>query len=299
VHHASPSRRDRKLAIDSANSLVLREATLAEGIRLVHKRYPAGLRMGRHAHAEWRFCLVLAGSYTDSWRRGYRTRTPRHLSVHPAGEAHTSVFHSLATCFHIELTHPWRERLLGDGGIAPEPQEFLGGRVALIAAQMYQEFRERDLCSPLIVEGLTCELIGWSARESRRDRHRDPERHRGDGDGGDGARADAATRGASWLHDARDLLHDRFNESLTLQEIAGTLDVHPVHLARQFKRRFGTSVGAYVRRLRIAFVCRELSTTATLADLALRAGFADQGHLTRVFKQLTGCTPSQYRAGLR
>jgi AraC-like DNA-binding protein len=36
-----------------------------------------------------------------------------------------------------------------------------------------------------------------------------------------------------------------------------------------------------------------------LADLAMRAGFADQSHLTRVFKQMTGCTPTAYRAERR
>lgn len=287
-------------------SLVLREATPVDGIRLVHKHYPAGLRMGRHAHEEWRFCLALSGAYTDSWRRGYRTRRPRDLSLHPAGEVHTSVFHAPATCFHIELTREWRDRLLGDAGIAAAPQEFLGGPVPAIATQLYQELRRLDRgegdrrsfdssspdrswfdsSSRLIVEGLTCELIGWAARESGRDAAR--------------RSIDAAVNGApAWLLAARDLLHDRFNDALTLREIAATLDVHPVHLARAFKRRFGATIGAYVRQLRVDYVRDRLASDTALADLAMEAGFADQSHLTRVFKQLTGCTPSQYRDSTR
>jgi AraC family transcriptional regulator len=287
-------------------SAILREATPVDGIRLLHKHYAAGLRMGKHAHDEWRFCLALSGSYTDSWRRGYRTRTPRDLSLHPAGETHTSVFHSRASCFHIELTHEWRDRLLGDAGIAAAPQEFLAGPVAAIATQLYQELRRLDRgshdrssldrssrdrsafdgSSSLIVEGLTCELIGWAARESGRDAARRSV----------DAAIDAAANGApAWLLAARDLLHDRFNESLTLRDIAFALDVHPVHLARAFKRRFGATIGAYVRQLRVDFVRDRLPSGAPLADLAMQAGFADQSHLTRVFKQLTGCTPRQYR----
>lgn len=255
-------------------SLVYRAATVADGLGLMQKRYPARLRMGRHAHDEWRFCLALRGSYTDSWRRGTRTRTPWQLSLHPAGEVHTTVFHSSATCFHIELARHWRERLLGDFGITNEPHEFLAGRLPLLAGQLYDEFRHADVCSPLILEGLACELIGWTARALRRD-----------------------GSGPPWVYKARDLLHDRFREPLRLQQVADELGIHPVHLARSFRREFGCTIGEYVRRIRVEFVSRQLRTDAKLTDLAFEAGFSDQSHLTRVFKRLTGLTPKQYRLG--
>lgn len=252
--------------------LVQHRTAIADGLELIRKRYPAGLRMGRHEHADWRFCLALRGSYTDSWRGSHRTRTPWQLSLHPAGEAHTSVFHASTACFHIAYTGAWEERLLGAFGIAREPQEFLGGRVPLVAAQLHDELRRDDTASPLVLEGLAFELIGWAARALGHER---PD--------------------APWLRQARDLLHDRFAESLRVSEVAATLGVHPVQLAREFRRAFGCTVGDYVRRLRVDFVCRELATSASLAELALRAGFADQSHLTRVFKRATGVTPREYR----
>ncbi|MEP6621096.1 MAG: AraC family transcriptional regulator [bacterium] len=249
-----------------------RETTLAGGLRLIHKRYPAGLTMGRHSHDEWRYCLAVRGSYTDSWRRGARTRMPSHLSLHPANESHTSVFHTDATCFHIEYGDGWRDRLLGQFGIAPEPLEFLDGRVPLIAQQLLEEFRRSDACSPLVLEGLACELIGWTART-----------------------LDKTPVGPPWVHSARELLHDRFNESLDLKGMGAELDVHPVHLARTFRAVFGCTIGDYVRRLRVDFACRQLESGAAISDVALRAGFADQSHLTRVFKRVTGLTPHQFR----
>ena len=134
--------------------------SLADGLRLLQKAYPAGLRMGNHSHGEWRFCLALSGSYTDSWRNAFRTREPWQLSLHPAGEVHTSLFHTPVTCFHIEFSRAWRQRLLGDAGIAAEPQEFLVGRVPMLAGQLFQEFLHQDRCSQLVIEGLACELIG-------------------------------------------------------------------------------------------------------------------------------------------
>jgi AraC family transcriptional regulator len=254
------------------SDLVARDATVADGLRLVEKRYPAGLWMPRHSHAEWRYCLTVRGAHTDSWRRGFRTRTRRQLSLHPPEEMHTSVFHTDAVCLHVELLGRWQERLRADADISAEPHEFLEGQVPLVATQLYEEFGRRDACSNLVLEGLACELIGWSARSLR----------------GDGT-------GASWVYRARDLVRARFTESLTLDDIARSVGVHPVHLARQFRNTFGCTVGEFVRRTRIDFVCTQLPTKAPLSDIALRAGFSDQSHLTRVFKRATGLTPRQYR----
>lgn len=228
--------------------------------------------MGRHSHDEWRYCLAVRGTYTDSWRRGLRTRTPGDLSLHPAGETHTSAFHDDATCFHIEMAGPWRDRLLGDAGIAPEPHEFLEGRVPFLAAALRREAMRPDAVSPLAIEGLACELIAWCARSLRWE-----------------------PAGVSCAVRARELLRDRFAESLSLDEVAVAVGVHPVHLARQFRRTFGCSVGEYVRRTRVDHACRALRTGASLGAIALAVGFADQSHLTRVFKRETGMTPGEYR----
>ena len=103
-------------------------------------------------------------------------------------------------------------------------------------------------------------LIGWSARV---------------------ARGEAA--GASWVFVARDLLRDRFSLSLTRSDIAAAVGVHPVQLARQFRRTFRCSAGEYVRRVRIDVACELLRTSKPLSDIALGAGFSDQSHFSRVF----------------
>jgi AraC family transcriptional regulator len=103
-------------------------------------------------------------------------------------------------------------------------------------------------------------------------------------------------RPPGWLRIVRDLLHDRFQEELSLEEIAAAAGVHPAHLARVFRSHHGCSVGDYLRGLRVEFACRQLSSTdAALIDVALSAGFADQSHFTRCFKQATGLTPGQFR----
>ncbi len=103
-----------------------------------------------------------------------------------------------------------------------------------------------------------------------------------------------------WLQQARDLLHGRFSENLTLAEVASAVGVHPVHLAQVFHKNYRCTVGDYMRRLRIEYACHELATSGKpIVDIALAAGFCDQSHFTRTFKRSTGVAPSQYRESLR
>ena len=62
----------------------------------------------------------------------------------------------------------------------------------------------------------------------------------------------------------------------------------------------GMTLGAYVRRLRLDWAAARLTASdEPLAALALAAGFVDQSHFTRTFKQHTGLTPDQYRQATR
>ena len=76
--------------------------------------------------------------------------------------------------------------------------------------------------------------------------------------------------------------------------------MHPVHLARVFRRHRGESVGAYVRRLKVQRVFEQLAEgERSLAEIAFDAGFTDQSHLTRVVGKVTGQPPGALRRLLR
>ena len=69
-----------------------------------------------------------------------------------------------------------------------------------------------------------------------------------------------------------------------------------MHLAKLFRKRFGYSMGEFVRRQRIRWACEQLAhDDATIATIAVRAGFADHAHFTRTFRRITGCSPRWYR----
>lgn len=78
--------------------------------------------------------------------------------------------------------------------------------------------------------------------------------------------------------------------------LARAVERHPAHLAKQFRLRFGVSIGEYVRRLRVQDVARRLAESGEpLARVAVDAGFADQSHMHRVFVARMGVTPGAYR----
>ena len=76
--------------------------------------------------------------------------------------------------------------------------------------------------------------------------------------------------------------------------------MHPGHLARVFRVKYGTSVGAYVRGLRLTWAAERLADSDdAIARIAYEAGFFDQSHFTRMFRRHFGFTPHAYRCAAR
>jgi AraC-like DNA-binding protein len=94
-----------------------------------------------------------------------------------------------------------------------------------------------------------------------------------------------------------DLLVTRLEASLaehhSLRRAAALVSCHPIHLARIFRRRYGCSLGDFRNRRRIDHAVAALvgERPPHLAALAVDLGFADQSHLTRVFRRHVGCAP--------
>ena len=84
---------------------------------------------------------------------------------------------------------------------------------------------------------------------------------------------------------------------VSVASLAGELSIHPVALARAFRRVHGLSLTTYRRRARVRRAVELLSSTRLpLADVALESGFTDQSHFCRVFRSETGVTPARFRA---
>jgi AraC family transcriptional regulator len=99
-----------------------------------------------------------------------------------------------------------------------------------------------------------------------------------------------------WVAMVKDLLHDRWNEQVTLNELSLITSLHPVTISKQFSSYFGCNLGEYMRKLKIAKTLGMLKNKSySLTHIAHDCGFVDQAHFTRTFKLLTGFLPKEYR----
>ena len=85
-------------------------------------------------------------------------------------------------------------------------------------------------------------------------------------------------------------------EELTLDDAANSLGINKEYFCRLFKKNMGVSYLQYVYQVRATAVCRELETSDDpIGEIAERHGFNDPKLLTRYFRELYGCTPSEKR----
>jgi AraC family transcriptional regulator len=102
----------------------------------------------------------------------------------------------------------------------------------------------------------------------------------------------------NWLNKALEFLHDRYLENLSVAAVANGVGVHPVYLARSFRRYFRCSPGEFLRFCRLERAAHMLiRTNNPLSEIALECGFADQSQFTRAFSRDMGITPGAYRYG--
>ena len=89
------------------------------------------------------------------------------------------------------------------------------------------------------------------------------------------------------------------DSELSLQVLSKESGYSRVHFLRMFRAATGYTPHNYLLKLRLDRV-RELLATPTLSltDIALECGFSSHSHLSRVFRQVLGATPSEYRRNL-
>jgi AraC-like DNA-binding protein len=114
---------------------------------------------------------------------------------------------------------------------------------------------------------------------------------------GSGGRPSASRRvDAPAIERARQFLDTQRARVVHSSELEAITGLTRYDLARQFRLVFGTSPYRYLLMRRLDLAREGIHRGHPLADVALDAGFADQAHLTRVFKAALGLTPARYRA---
>jgi AraC family transcriptional regulator len=243
------------------------------GLILTETEYRSDASFPRHSHDLAYFSFLVGGAHHEQVARKEVRYRPFVGNFHPLGEEHSGLVCGGSRLFVMELDQRWVARVPGPDMMPGAGLTLEGDAAVQLAARLFHEFRLDDPCSPLAIEGLACEMLAAAARTRQADTHR-----------------------PRWLARVEELLREEADGRPDLAHIAEEAGVHPMHVARVFRRCHGTSVGAYLRRLKIEAACAWLARPgASLAEVAVGLGFTDQSHFTRTFKAAIGVTPGRFR----
>lgn len=252
-----------------------RETVRIDGLTLAETEYEPGHRLSAHAHARPFFSFLIRGSFREELDHGSRECVPMSLVFYPEHEPHEEAFGARGgRCFHVELGSEWVERMKAEGMVyAPGSIETVAGRRNVLMTRLYAWFRARE--HEVAAEEIVLELLAEVTPS-----------------GGLGAEGAPPV----WLGRLREMLHEHRFDTLRVTDLAEEAGVHPVHVARVFRRHHGCTIGEYVRALRIERARVALADEdRPISSIALATGFADQAHFTRRFKELVGLPPGEYR----
>ncbi|CAB3763150.1 AraC family transcriptional regulator [Paraburkholderia solisilvae] len=94
---------------------------------------------------------------------------------------------------------------------------------------------------------------------------------------------------------AAEYIRENCTHALKLDEICAAAELSASYLIRAFKRCYGMTPHTYLIDRRVDYCRVQLRRGRTIAEVAIEAGFSDQAHLQRVFRQFMAATPGQYR----
>jgi AraC family transcriptional regulator len=157
-------------------------------------------------------------------------------------------------------------------------------RLAALMLAMRQEVREGCSSGRLYGESISLALLAYLAGTYANPRHAEPR---------------TAALSPAQKRSVVAYIRANFTGNVSVSELAGLVHMSPSHFARVFKASFGVSPYRFVMQERIEGAKDMIaSSKLSASQVATAFGFASQSHFVKVFRQFTGVTPKQYRAGL-
>lgn len=238
-------------------------------------RHEAGAHYARHAHERAYLAFVQQGSHQDEVGRDRGVAQSATVVVMPSGVAHANRIGGEGVRMLLVTLEPTLREL---ARLPARWRVLHGGPAARVFLRLRQTLAFPAESERATIEELLLELVDTVAAT--------PERIK------DGA--------PNCVRTARTMLDDGAFEPLRLSELARAAHVDAAYLSRAFRRAEGCTMGEYRRRLRTRKAARLLGKCQMpLAEVAFVTGFADQSHLSRVFKAEFGVTPLRYQRLMR
>nr|WP_294950353.1 AraC family transcriptional regulator [uncultured Mucilaginibacter sp.] len=228
-----------------------------------------------HYHDNAYFTFILDGKVIEGNKKEVYNCIAGSLLFHNWQDAHYNIKpKGFTRGFHIELNESWfnnvqqyKDSLQGSFAVANPDVKF-------IFYKIFRETKIQDGLTALSTEALLLQALAQMQGDSR----------------------SAAKQIPLWVGKLKAVLNDDIARKHSLTELSAMLQLHPVHLSRDFSKYFDCNLGEYIRKIRIEKAFTLLPDKhLSLTDIALNCGFADQSHFLRSFKSFNQANPTVYR----
>lgn len=225
-----------------------------------------------HYHENPYFTFLLQGNMKEGNRKETYDCAAGTLLYHHWEDAHYNIKPDIFTRgFHIEITENWFEKLQLSKDQIEGSFNIKNPALKLLTYQIFKETKINDNAG-LSVNQL---LLNIFSQLSHQKEHLEKK--------------------PVWVQQIDEILHENFTEKISLTDLSKTLNIHPMHLSRDFHKYFHCNLGEYVRKLKVEKSLQMLNKHDSLLEVALECGFSDQSHFIRCFKENIGITPLKYR----
>jgi AraC-like DNA-binding protein len=228
-----------------------------------------------HYHENAYFTFILEGNVIEGNKKEIYSCSAGSLLFHNWQEPHYNIKpEGFTRGFHIEIEKNWFDDLEFNASNLEGSINIVNSDLKFLMYKMFRETKVDDTTTALSIQTLLLETMAKMLIDKQTQSNKKP----------------------SWVTEISEILNDQFTDTLTLEYLSKTLNIHPVHLSRDFSKYFHASFGEYIRKLKVEKSLRLISQKKlNLTSIALDCGFADQSHFTRCFKEINGINPSEYR----
>lgn len=224
-----------------------------------------------HCHETLHMSFVLTGGNLEKRYKRDIERMPGVTTIYDAGEIHQST-NTLPSSknFNIEIENAFLQQYDLERELTKSSVKEPGAGFLML--KILREWEVDNLCSNTSIHALMLNFFQEIKQQGK------------------------IGSIPTWLNNIRELLNDRWDENISLNELARTVNVHPVTVSKYFPKYFGCTIGEYTRQLKIKRAIALIQTSSySLTQIATACGFADQSHFIRAFKQQAAFLPKKFQ----
>lgn len=244
-----------------------------DGVTLTDTEYSQE-RVPWHFHENNYFTFILEGGMVEGNKKEVYECCAGNLLFHNWQDAHYNIASGRFTRgFHVELGPKWFESVDLVNDITEGSIDITNPQVKTLMYKVFKEMKLAGEGGQLGIDALLLEIFSHLGKR------------KGVGD----------RKKPQWVGKIRELLRES-PSNWKLADLAQSLHVHPVHLSRDFSKYFNTTLGDYIRAIKVQRALTLLpNPELSLTDISFECGFADQSHFIRCFKAYYHVTPLFYR----